>query len=140
MFLIQPFSNLTHLDILEFGSDSWEGQWEVFTRLPKLTHIGVGCRIKRDVVSKLLLFCSRLKLLVVMPRYSPLLRYKDPEPLHKVEDNRLVMVENLDWLDLIHDWEKGANGGVDIWVFSELIVTARNSEYLFYFSLAEFPC
>ena len=32
-------------------------------------------------------------------------------------------------LDAIFDWERGANGGVDMWRFAELVVFARESEY-----------
>jgi hypothetical protein len=123
--LDQPFPNLTHLEILDFNSDSWEGHWEFLIHLPKLTHLGVGCSIKCDAVSKLLLNCPHLSLFLLMD--DPNDGYRD---LYGVDDNRLVLLcwESFD--DVIHDWEKGANGGVDMWIFSEFIVIARGRKYI----------
>jgi hypothetical protein len=47
-----------------------------------------------------------------------------------LDDNRLVLLTSGNLPDVIHDWEKGANGGVDMWIFAELVVIARCSEYL----------
>lgn len=36
------------------------------------------------------------------------------------------------------DWERGINGGVDAWIFAELVVFARRSEYSFDFIFTYF--
>ena len=37
-------------------------------------------------------------------------------------------------LDAIFDWERGANGGVDMWRFAELVVFARES-FIYIYSM-----
>ena len=121
--LLEPFSNLTHLGILEFTSNGrpWEGRWEVLTHLPKLTHICMSFHIRLDVISKALLLCPILEVVIAMP-------VNNRHTLDLVDDYRFVLLEFLNDDDFMHDWEKGANGGVDIWFFCELIVFARRSE------------
>jgi len=48
------------------------------------------------------------------------------------KDKRLVVLAKADFLDAIFDWERGANGGVDMWRFAELVVFACESEYFCY--------
>jgi len=39
-------------------------------------------------------------------------------------------LNNNDW---IFDWEKGANGRINTWMFAGLVVLARDTEYSFRF-------
>jgi len=130
--LIEPFSNLTHLGIISNGGsweERWEGRWEVLIHLPKLTHIRISHKISLKVVAKLLRLCPILKVLVAMP-------VQNADSLTVVNDKRFVLLKFLYHASLIHDWEKGVNGGMDVWSFCDLIVLARSSEYSLRFSLA----
>ena len=129
-FLTAPFSNLTHLAILLPNGRSWEGQWEVLTHLPKLTHICVECFVQTDIILNLLQFCPLLKLLTVMPYHD----HPDGDPYyglsgHRMDDNRFVWLVGLAYADRILDWESGINGSIDKWTFSELVIFARGSEF-----------
>ena len=125
--LIRPFLNLTHLEILFPSAFKYWEKWDVLTQFPKLTHICIEGAIRvRDVLK--LLHCPRLKLLIVVTSNSDRDR-QDSDGLYGVEDNRLVLLEAENYVDVIFDWDKGANGGVDRWMFSELVVLARDSEY-----------
>jgi len=130
---IESFSNITHLDMLGFISDSWERHWKVLTHLPRLTHLSIPDDIRLAVASKFLLFCPLLKVMIVIP--GPL-RYSE-DALEMVDDDRFVLLESLSYTYIVHDWETGANGGVDIWFFGELIAFARHSEYSLGSSLAQ---
>jgi len=133
-FLLAPFSNLTHLGILSFNGDSWEGHWEILTHLPKLTHLLITYNIHLAVASKLLLFCPLLKVMIVIATSPSYVK----DGLEIVDDNRFVLLKSLTSSSLVEDWEKGANGGVDRWFFCELIVVfARRSEYSFGSSFAQ---
>jgi len=125
-FLTLPFLNLTHLAILLPNGRSWEGEWKVLTHLPKLTHLSVEFFVQVDIILHLLLFCPLLKLLTVIPYHE-----MDPYELcgYRVDDNRFVQLVGLTYADRILDWERGANGGMDKWKFSELVIFARGSEY-----------
>lgn len=133
-FFYPPFWNLTHLAILLSNSRSWEGQREALTHLPKLTHISVECFVQVDIILNLLLLCPLLKLLTIMPYYDH--ADGDLHELCEVDDNRFVLLARLTYTDRILDWESGVNGGMDKWIFSELVVLARASEYSFGFSFA----
>ena len=136
-FLACPVLNLTHLGILSFNGYSWEGHWEVLTHLPKLIHISLGWefRVQCDVVSKLLLLCPFLKLLMMELDY---LYYRSTlDVLQEVDNIRLVLLETQCDITVILDWENGADGGVDAWYCSGLVVFARASECSFGFSVSE---
>jgi len=124
--LIRPCLNVTHLEILLPSAFEYWGNWDVLIQFPKLTHISTEGTIRVHDVLKLLQ-CPRLKLLIVVPPNSDRDR-QDLDALCRVEDNRLVLLEAKNHVDVIFDWEKGANGGVDTWMFSELVVLARDSE------------
>lgn len=125
-FLTQPFLNLTHLEVmLGFTHSFWEEQCEVLTQLPKLTHINVGSAVRADHVLKLLLL-PLLIILIVVPYY-----HSRPDEDLKTDDNLLVLLECHNDSARILDWERGTNGGMDTWTFSELVVLARGSEYSF---------
>jgi len=136
------FPNLTHLQLLlpsgDFDSTSWEN-WDVFAQFPMLTHVSVPATFQsQEDFLKLLQDWSSLQLLVVIPWISPLSLSASKFagwrrrhfPNNNMKDNRLVMLAKLDFFPAILDWEKGANGGVDVWCFAELVVFARESEYL----------
>ncbi|KIM39507.1 hypothetical protein M413DRAFT_29235 [Hebeloma cylindrosporum] len=127
--LIQPphFSNLTHLEMF---LASWEERWGVLTKFPKLTHVSVEGNMRAHEIVKLLDDCRHLELLIVVPLsgyfHAP---QSERDALHAVEDNRLVFLEPLHYVDVLFDWEKGAHGGLDSWVFAELVIVARARGY-----------
>ena len=126
-----PIQNLTHLTIHGYKADSSWINWEFLAHLPKLTHINADKAIQKHV-PKLLLLCPFLKLLVVELFNS----YKGLNYLDAclpVDDDRLVLTVGQDYTDRILDWERGASGGVDLWINSERIVFARSSEWLVWF-------
>jgi hypothetical protein len=47
---------------------------------------------------------------------------RDLDALYRLEDNRPVLLEAESYVDVIFDWKKGANGGVDPWIFAALVV------------------
>jgi hypothetical protein len=126
-FLAQNFLNLTHLEVvLPFTHCI---RWcELLTHPTKLTHISVGCGTEVDHILKFLL-SPLLKLLILVPyAISPYYRVNMDE-LFRVDDNRLVLLEEENYDARMLDWERGANGGIDAWGFAELVVLARGSEY-----------
>ena len=102
--LIRPILNhdLTHLEILfpSASNQSW-GKWDVLTQVPQLTYIS-------DLIQHGKYYSSLQCL--------------------GVEGNRLVLLEAENYVDVIFDWEKGAEGRVDTWMFSELVVLTHDSE------------
>ena len=128
-FLAEPFLNrLTHLHVVVVLTPSFcVGKWEILTHLPKLTHLNVGCSMLVEHVLKLLL-SPLLKLLIVGAYAQVISLYADKDALSSVDDNRLVLLRKGNCDDRVLDWEKGANGGMDSWVFAELFVLAQGSE------------
>ena len=126
--VLQEMSRLTHLamDLSMHGSS-----WEFLAHLPELTHICADNAIK-DHIPKVFLLCPLLKVFVV----ASVLCYINLEYLRDlflVDNNRLVLTVRQSYKDQIVDWERGANGGVDLWIFAERVVFARSSECLFGF-------
>ena len=72
--------------------------------------------VERRTTTFLLLHCPRLNLLIVVCLNSDR-EHRDLDPLYRVQDNRLVFLEAESYVDDIFDWEKGANGGVNTWMF-----------------------
>ena len=120
--------NLTHLSIHASKANSSWREWEFLARLPKLTHISADHAIE-DHISKVLLLYPFLKLLVVESFVS----YINLGACYLVDDDCLVLMTAQNYTDHVVDWERGANGGVDLWIFSERIMFARSSECLFWF-------
>ncbi|KIM39523.1 hypothetical protein M413DRAFT_12116 [Hebeloma cylindrosporum] len=58
---------------------------------------------------------------------DPYTRRPELDALYKVEDNRVVFLEALQYHQTIFDWEKGANGSLDSWASAELVVLARDT-------------
>ena len=76
----------------------------------------------------MLLFCPFLKLLVV----ESLVSYTNLGASYLVDDDRFVLTMAQNYTGhVLLDCERGANGGVDLWTFSERIVFARSSECSF---------
>ena len=123
---IQPYFNLTHLNVHGANPDSSWREWEFLAHLPKLTHINTDEAIQNHI-SKVLRLCPLLKILVVE-------FFKSHRSLHylhacyQVDDNRLVLTVWKSYSGHIRDWERGAHGLVDLWIISERIVFARSSE------------
>ena len=126
-----PIQNLTHLTIHGSKADSSWRDWEFLAHLPKLTHINVDKAIQNHI-SKVLLLCPFLKLLVMefFDSYKNLMYGRACYPL---DDDRLVFMVRQIYSDYVLDWERGANGGVDLWIFAERVVFARSSEWLVWF-------
>ena len=57
----------------------------------------------------------------------------DLPDLYLVDDNRLVLMVGQSYSTYALDWERGANGGVDLWIFAERVAFARSSACLFSF-------
>jgi len=129
---IQPHLNLTHLSIHGFNNakTSWR-EWEFLAHLPKLTHICADNAIQ-DHIPTVLPLCPRLKLLVMVSFVSYLCNDDLPD-LYLVDDNRLVLMVGQSYSTYALDWERGANGGVDLWIFAERVAFARSSACLFSF-------
>ena len=95
--------------------------------------------IRSQDILKLLEDHSRLLLLELLV-VIPLIPFDDEPRLetevkllshNKVKDKRLVVLKEVHSVDVVYDWKKGANGGVDMWRFAELVVFARESEYFY---------
>jgi len=144
--LLRPscFPKLTHLEILLPSKSPVSSEiWDVFAKFPKLTHVSVEGIIRSQDVLKLLEDRSSfplLELLVVVPSIprNPYNYHAQPQSWevdvqelshNKVKDKRLVVLAEVNFFDAVFDWKKGANGGVDMWRFAELVVFARESEY-----------
>ena len=127
--LIQPlFVNLTHLEMFSFIGEIWNKQFEALVHLPNLTHLSIHCSIKVDVIPQLLEHCHLLRILIIAlwSPYRYFQRDRAEERIAKVNDHRLVYLETLSFLGLIHDWARGAHGGIDCWAFSELVSFAKS--------------
>ena len=102
------------------------GEWNILTQVPKLTHACIeGTTRVRDVL-KLLFHCPRLKHLIVARLTSDRKR-RDLDAVYRVEDDHAVLLEVESYVvDVIFDWEKGTNGGMDTWIFSGIGVLAHD--------------
>ena len=128
-FLARPFFvNLTHLDMLTFMGETWDENFEALVHLPNLTHLYIECSITVDVIPQLLRHCRLLRILIINPEsaFQYLARKSAEELVAKINDHRLVFLEILFYSALVADWDKGANGGVDCWAFSELVSLAQS--------------
>jgi hypothetical protein len=125
-FLTQPlFVNLTHLEVLSFMGKTWNEQFEALVHLPNLTHLSLGCLINVEVIPQLLRHCRLLRILIISPD-GYLKRDNAEERLAEINDHRLVFLESPRFPGLVHDWAKGAHGGIDCWAFSELVSLAQS--------------
>ena len=126
---MQPlFVNLTHLEIFSFMGEIWDKQFEALIHLPNLTHLSIRCSIEVDVIPQLLRYCTLLQILIIAPQ-SPYQHFKRDgakERLAKIDDHRLVYLETPNFSTLVHDWAKGAHGGIDSWAFCELVSLAKS--------------
>jgi len=133
------FVKLTHLDVLSFMGYTWDKHFKALVHLPNLTHLSIGSAIETGVILQLLLHCCLLQILLISPDYPyPYLAKGDTlERLAKINDYRLVVLVSPPFPGLVHDWEKGARGGIDCWAFSELVSFAQRRA-LFYSLFHEF--
>jgi hypothetical protein len=134
--LSQACLNITHLDLYVPNCYPWEGQWEILSHLPKLTHLLVIVRyvLEVNVVVKLLKFCQHLKILACMiSHYSNVGNYDALD----TDDNRLVLLVEQKSISV---WGRAPKFCVGAMIVSEHVVFARGSEYyLFNFSVTWFP-
>ncbi|KIM39654.1 hypothetical protein M413DRAFT_12190 [Hebeloma cylindrosporum] len=64
-------------------------------------------------------------------RYPPACAISVMLKLFRMDDIRLALITQSAFAHYRSmDWEKGANGGVDVWIFAELVVLARRRGYL----------
>jgi len=132
-FLMEPFVNVTHLEVLSFVGNTWDRDFEALIHLPNLTRLSiVEHAIKVEVIPQLFHHCYPLRMLIITLDHT--LRFQEDdaeendaeEKLSEINDNRLVLLESPPFLGLVHDWEKGAHGGIDCWAFGELVSLAQS--------------
>jgi len=85
--------------------DQFWGKWNALTQVPKWAYTNMEGAIRVNNVLKHL-HCPRLKLLVVVASNSDRDR-QDLDALYRVEDNRLELLEEKNYVDAIFDWERG---------------------------------
>jgi len=131
-FLMKPFVNVTHLEVVSFLGNTWDRNFEALIHLPNLTHLSViEHAIKVEVIPQLFHHCYPLRILIIILDHT-LLRFQEDdaeERLAEINDNRLVLLESPPFPGLVHDWEKGAHGGIDCWAFGELVSLAQSRSY-----------
>lgn len=121
------FQNLTHLNILQDPA-----VWSVLPLCKNLTHLCIGSpeqdwpQYIHHITHKTNGCCS-LRVLVVLSKHSL--------DQAKYSDSRLVVLLIEKPLD---DWLSGANGGMDMWEFAELIVSARRSKNSLFSAIRHF--
>ncbi|KDR67489.1 hypothetical protein GALMADRAFT_258068 [Galerina marginata CBS 339.88] len=121
-----PFSNLTHLDIIAFADSRWSS-WAVLADLPKLSHMAIDFPVEDDVVSKLLIHCNNLKIMVLLFYDDEII---DCPGIEEIEDVRLVLMVAGTRLEMELDWIAGAYGRVDFWTTAEWFSEARKENLL----------
>ncbi|KAJ6577918.1 hypothetical protein B0H19DRAFT_1121785 [Mycena capillaripes] len=128
------FSHLTHLDIRDFGDQSWE-TWSGLARMPHLTHLSFhDDYIPKSVIHSALVECPSLTVLVIVFSTQILLDEFLPHPIEFITDPRFVVLLVADPLT---DWEAGAWGGEDYWFRAERLVEKRRSEGSLNFTMEE---
>jgi len=126
-FLTPSFMSITHLDILTMGSKRKEWKdWEILASLPKLTHLCINKNVEVDTIHNLLFQCGSLSLSITVITPWSHRPAKPSGSYHRIEDHRLILIDNYDITKMVADWEKGANGLSDVWDFGGLIRNARN--------------
>ncbi|KAJ6473926.1 hypothetical protein DFH09DRAFT_1343451 [Mycena vulgaris] len=119
------FSHLTHLDILDFGAQSWE-TWSGLAQMPHLTHLSFHDNyIPNSVIHSALVECPSLTVLVIVFSTQTQLDEFMPHPREFITDPRFVV---LLVADPLADWEAGAWGGEDYWLRAQRLVEKRCSE------------
>ena len=129
-YLRSTFSNITHLEVIAFHGRTWK-DWEVLSKLPHLSHLIIGCCVDVDVFPKLLLYAPRLRILIFTPgRPSSGDRRIHQHPF-TINEDRLVLLIRVPDYDLIRDWSKDGESGLDYWMFCELVSVARKRRFNF---------
>ncbi|TFK64836.1 hypothetical protein BDN72DRAFT_846246 [Pluteus cervinus] len=120
------FRSVTHLDLLQ-DAKAWE-EISGLAALPSLTHLALSDGITYSIISDVVRWCDRLKVIVVVVQASVDSSEdedKDSAVLTSIEtgcdDLRVVAFECA----FVRDWELGATGGRDIWVKAEEVVEKR---------------
>ncbi|TFK66750.1 hypothetical protein BDN72DRAFT_961533 [Pluteus cervinus] len=119
--LFQIFSKVTHLDLLTPLSID-----EDLTYLPKLTHLSILPNTSAEMVEFFLdrARCPALKVVIFWgPSEGEFAELDDDEwAQYQAKNSRVVWVK----CNPRRDWELGARGGVDMWMFVEGIVASRD--------------
>ncbi|TFK64837.1 hypothetical protein BDN72DRAFT_846247 [Pluteus cervinus] len=124
------FRNLTHLDLIS-NIDEW-AEIEGIGELPSLTHLAYSGEFPLEIVHAVLKYCKTLQVLVLLPTLLPQPDWPvfEPETVKGIEfdansdDPRIVVFV----CRFREDWEKGAQGGKDMWLMAEEIVAKRGKE------------
>ncbi|KAJ6535834.1 hypothetical protein DFH09DRAFT_1179443 [Mycena vulgaris] len=104
-FAHRMFSHLTHLDILDFGAQSWE-PWSGLAQMPHLTHLSFhNNNIPKSVIHSALVECPSLIVLIIVFSTQTQLDVFMPHPIECITDTRLIV---LLVADPLADWEAGA--------------------------------
>ena len=144
-FAHPAFSNITHLEIINFITNSWE-LWSQLTEMPRLTHLAITVdpALLTGIVLCLLIGCKYLKLLILVnqninddPAYELEKSWSNPSHYKLSElgpiagwmlDSRVVLLNTSNLPlgdDPVGDWEMGARGGSDFWIIAEEIQAER---------------
>ncbi|TFK66097.1 hypothetical protein BDN72DRAFT_880491 [Pluteus cervinus] len=128
--LFQIFSKVTHLDLLThfslFDADSFASIVQPLVYLPNLTHLCVLPEMSAELVELFLdrTRCPALKVMIFWgPSEGELAELdEDDWSEYKGNDSRIVRVK----CNPRRDWELGARGGVDMWIFVDGIMASRD--------------
>ena len=133
-YLGLTFSNITHLDVIKFHGRTWK-EWEVLSKLPRLSHLLIGPLVDLEVFPNLLHHASQLRILIFMPEPDDVAVWlQDHEKnQHSLcdDDVRLVLLNSPRFPGLVEDWIKGGELGLDNWTFCELVSIARKRQFNF---------
>ena len=134
-YLSPTFSNITHLDVVKFHGRTWK-EWEVLSKLPRLSHLIVGFLVDFGVLFNLLRYAPHLQVLIFMPEVDDMVVWMqdnddDQQKICGIDDNRLVLLKSPEYPGLVEDWVKGGESGLDNWTFCELISFARKRKFSF---------
>ena len=129
-YLGSIFSNITHFEVIAFHGRTWK-EWEVLSKLPHLSHLIIGCHVDVDVFPNLLLYAPRLRILIFMPERLNLGDIRIHQHPFTTNEDRLVFLFRPPFYDLLQDWSKGGESGLDCWMFCELVSVARKRRFKF---------
>ncbi|TFK63497.1 hypothetical protein BDN72DRAFT_963888 [Pluteus cervinus] len=130
--LIRTFSNITHLEIVG-GLDHERDCLQLLRHFTSLTHLCVLWEFNDEDLKKILT-CHPSTSLKVLILWDSTNNLKDDDPTvglspldlrdRELDDIRVVALE----YNIIKDWENGARGDMDMWIFAENVVAERRLE------------
>jgi hypothetical protein len=123
-FSLPLFSELTHLDIHDWGLGGWD-VWSDLAELPRLTHLSVHDGLfPSPLIMAALLGCSSLEALVNV--------CSNRSSLHEIISSREELATDPRFMmlvvaDAVEDWERGARGGEDYWAVADAFIKDRRA-------------